>query len=232
MHSEQVLTASFGELCDATAEAFDEQLKACFQPDERLEFEVRLPAPGPGGRPPGVLVYISPKAGARWPEAWAPMLDAHHLAWVGARESGNEVDVARRVGLAQLAPAAAARVGPVDAARVFLAGFSGGGRVASMMLPVYPQRYAGALFICGANPLFAVSGEAARQLAAVPAVFLTGTGDFNLQDTELALATFQQAGVAGARLVVVDGLDHALPAPEALDEVLRYLTGGLDGDAP
>ena len=146
------------------------------------------------------------------PEGWEAALDRYNLVWVGAKDAGNEVHVARRVICALLAPLIAAQVVAIDPSRIFLSGFSGGGRVASMMMPLYPGRFAGALFICGANPLFVVSPEGVSGLDHRPLVFLTGTGDFNLEDTRLAVSTFQQAGLSRAELVVVEGLGHALPA--------------------
>ena len=44
-------------------------------------------------------------------------------------------------------------------------------------------------------------------------------------DTQMALATFQQAGVRAARLMIVDGMGHELPPHEALDTALRYMGG-------
>ena len=222
---QQTVKATFRALVEASIEPFDPQLNEFFEPGEELLYQVRTPA---GGRadPPGLFVYISPKPGAGVPDGWGEVLDEHNLIWVGAQNSGNEVHVARRVGFALLAPAIAVQTGAVDASRVVLAGFSGGGRVASMMMPAYPDRFAGALFICGANPLFTVTPDALDGLSQVPMVFLTGTGDFNLEDTRMAITTFQQAGLTKVRLEVVDGLDHALPGAADLDAALSAIIAG------
>ena len=152
------LTRPFAELRRATTD-FDPQLDAFFSLNEDLTYELRWPVSKMAR--PGVLIYISPKPGAGLPEAWAEVLDEFSLVWVGAQNSGNDVHTARRVGMALLAPVVASQAGPIDDNRVVLSGFSGGGRVASMMMPVYPGRYAGALFICGANaPVFGHPGRA------------------------------------------------------------------------
>lgn len=221
---QQTVSAKFQELLETSADGFDEQLVPFFASEEELVYQVRAPSQAGHAEPPGVLIYISPKAGAGMPDAWGEVLDRHNLVWVGAQDSGNEVHTARRVGFALLAPVIAARVDNVDTRRTFLTGFSGGGRVASMMMPMYPERFAGAIFICGANPLLSATQNTIDALGERPMVFLTGTGDFNLEDTRVSISTFQQAGLVKTELKVVDGLEHALPSAADLDVALGVLS--------
>lgn len=224
---QQTISSNFAELVSASTAAFDEQLAQFFGLDEELVYEVRTPAGTDRAEPPGVLIYISPKPGARMPDAWGEVLDEHHLIWVGALDSGNEVHVARRAGYALLAPAAAALVQSIDSSRSLLTGFSGGGRVASMMMPIYPGRFAGALFICGANPLISATQDTVDALTGMPMVFLTGTEDFNLEDTRMAFSTYQHTGLAKAQLMVVDGMGHALPEATDLNAALAIFGGAV-----
>ena len=219
----QTIHTTFHELLKASNDAFDDQLVPFFEPWEELTYQARTPTQADPAAPPGVLIYISPKPGAKMPDAWGDVLDKYNLLWVGAENSGNEVHVARRVGFALLASTIAAQVTAIDASRIFLTGFSGGGRVASMMMPAYPERFAGTIFLCGANPLFSVTQDTIDMLAQVPMVFLTGTGDFNLEDTQMAISTYQLAGLDKAQLMVVEGLGHALPSEQDLDAALRSL---------
>ena len=219
---EHTYITAFGELHDKAKDVFDLQLEGYFQPEDDLTFQVRTPS-GDSQLPMGLLIYISPKSGARMPEGWGPILDQHNLVWVGAEGSGNEVHVARRVGLALLAPAVARTYTTLDPARFYLSGFSGGGRVASMMMPSYPTLFSGAIFICGANPLTVTTEAAIETLKNVPMVFLTGTGDFNLEDTQWSLKTYLQAGLSRTNLMVIEGLEHALPDAAALNDALVCL---------
>ena len=209
----------FGTLAESAHAQIDGDLAPAFDPDEQLEFEVYVPdAPGPKG----LVVYISPKPGAAVPESWCPLLDDLGLVWVGAKHSGNQVAVARRAGLALLAPAVAAVHADMDDRRL-LTGFSGGGRVASMLMQTHPAVFGGAIYLCGANPLLLVTPEQIETIRSKPLLFLTGTGDFNLDDTQMALSTYRAAGLHNAILEIVDGLDHALPAAEAMSSALRYV---------
>ncbi len=217
------VTASFTELLEHPGTQFDDQLLEFFAPDEPLTYQVNLPD---DESPVGLLIYISPKPGARLPETWESTLKRRNLAWVAAENSGNEIHVARRVGMALLAIPLVEQQTDLNREQIILAGFSGGGRVASMMMPVYPQLFSGALFICGANPLYTATPEAITALQSTPMVFLTGSGDFNLEDTRMAIESYQQAGVP-AQLSVVDGLGHALPdATELAAAVTSLITAG------
>lgn len=212
--------AEFARLAERSSAHFDEQLLNFFDPDEELVFQIRAPARTEG--PSGVVIYISPKPGARIPQDWERVMDRHNLIWVGAENSGNEIHVARRVGMALLALTAARDIAEVRPDRILLSGFSGGGRVASMMMPVYPSIFSHAIFICGANPILTVTQDGLDQLRHKPMIFLTGTGDFNLEDTKMAVSTYHQAGLEKAELMIVDGLDHALPLAQDLDSVLAH----------
>ena len=95
-----------------------------------------------------------------------------------------------------------------------------------MMMPEYPERFVGAVFICGANPWFGGSDEIIEALGDRPMVFLTGTDDFNLEDTRMAIATYRGAGLAEARLLVVDGMGHALPGRNDLETAIEMVLRG------
>lgn len=210
--------------------SLDEQFADFFKPEDELSFQVRLPNPIRPEAPPGVLVYISPKAGAQVPVGWADVLDKNNLIWVAALDSGNEEHVARRATKAVLALLVATEASPIDSARVILSGFSGGGRVASMMMPMYHGLFCGALFICGANPLFNAAQETLAALKKKPMVFLTGTGDFNLEDTQMAIQSYHQAGLLAAELSIVEGLGHALPDGQDLQSALSFASPRIMDD--
>lgn len=216
----------FGSLLEAAGADFDPRFVEFFESQEILSYQIRKPVAA--DQCPGLLIYISPKPGAQIPEAWGAVLDRHNLVWVAAEQSGNEVPVARRVGMALLAPFAVIHgvECDVDLERMILSGFSGGGRVASMMMPVYPGRYSGALFICGVNALSVASRESIDGLMNLPMLLLTGTGDFNLDDTQMAQATYEQAGLRKTKLSIVDGLAHGLPEAPELEAALDFVALG------
>lgn len=111
------------------------------------------PAPAPQGGY-ALLVFVPPWDAARIPPQWIPALDATHTILVTAAESGNDADVFnRREPLALLAAYGVAQSYPVDPARTWVGGFSGGSRVALRLALGYPDVFHGALLDAGSDPI-------------------------------------------------------------------------------
>jgi dienelactone hydrolase len=214
------VTASLPEIIGEEAAA---RFESVVEPDEAIEWELYVPESYTPERPPGLLVYVSPTDSGRLPEGWQVVLDAANVVWIGANRSGNRVRVARRATYAMVAPAVAARDYRIDSSRVYISGFSGGGRVASMIAPDYPHVFRGALYICGVNPWDDRDPERADAVQANRYVFLTGRKDFNRGETRSVHRAYRRAGVENALLMDIPGMDHSLPSPEKLAEALDYL---------
>ena len=115
---------------------------------ERFTVYVPPGPPPPGGY--GVLVFVPPWEDARLPATWTPVLDMAGVIFVSAARSGNDASVlGRREPLALIAAANIAAGYPVNPARVFVGGFSGGSRVAMRLAVAYPDIFAGALLDAG-----------------------------------------------------------------------------------
>jgi hypothetical protein len=182
------------------------------EPDEAIEWQVYVPETYDPEAPTGLMVYISPMDSGEIPGRWKEVMDAGNLIWIGANKSGNLV-----------APAVVARSYKVDSSRVYVSGFSGGGRVASMVAPEYAQLFKGAVFICGVE--FWGSRKPA-QLDAVKAnryVFLTGKKDFNRGETRSAHRSYRRAGVDDVLLMDISGMDHSLPSAVKFAEAIAFL---------
>jgi len=171
------------------------------------------------------MVYVSPSDSGRIPEGWKDVMDVNNMIWIAANRSGNRTRVARRVSYALFAPAVVARDYEINIARVFVSGFSGGGRVASMVAPEYPTVFKGAIFICGVN--FWGNREP-DQLGVVQAnryVFLTGREDFNRDETRSAYKSYKKAGAENVLLMDIGGMDHRNPSAKRLAEAIAFLDG-------
>jgi len=109
----------------------------------------RMPAAGYG-----LIVFVPPWDTARLPDGWGPVLDQYGVIFVSASRSGNDQSVlARREPLALLAEANVAQRYHLDAARIYLAGFSGGSRVALRIALGYPDVFRGAILNAGSDPI-------------------------------------------------------------------------------
>lgn len=152
------------------------------------------PAPAADGRY-ALLVFVPPWRDARAPTQWIPVLDATHTILATAADSGNDANVMnRREPLALLAAYGVAQRYPIDPARTYVGGFSGGSRVALRLALGYPDVFRGALLDAGSDPI----GTAAIPLPPVAVlhqfqqssriVFLTGSDDA-VRQTQLAHAS-------------------------------------------
>jgi len=191
-------------------------------PDSSISWEVHLPA-NDGGEPPGVLVYISPTNSGELDPRWREVIDRHKLIYIAANDSGNRKYTNRRMVLATLAVQALAQQYHFRADKVVVAGFSGGGRVASLVASQYPQAFSGALYICGVNFWKKSQTPDVARVIQNRFVFLTGSRDFNLRETRQVYRRYLEAGAQHSKLIEVTGMAHELPDAAGLDEALQYL---------
>jgi predicted esterase len=117
------------------------------------KFIVYLPSIKPA-RGFGLLVFVPPWQDARIPAGWPAVLDQYGVIFVSAARSGNdEATFARREPLALLAVHNIMQQHPVDSERIYIAGFSGGSRVALRLALGYPDLFRGAILNAGSGPI-------------------------------------------------------------------------------
>jgi pimeloyl-ACP methyl ester carboxylesterase len=188
--------------------------------DRPIRFHVRLPkTPAQSG----VLVFIQPVSAGEPPEDWGPALDRAHLIWVAAVGFGNDRPRAERVLAAMAAASLIERLQPVDESRVYIAGMSGGGRIASQIAARFPRRFDGALYIVGADFWTAAEEKYLPGIAANRYVFVTGARDFNRRDMKRVFAKYQAAGVKRTLLMDLPGFGHEYPDAEQLATAIEFL---------
>jgi tetratricopeptide (TPR) repeat protein len=205
----------------------------------------------PDGEPPaagwGLLVWISPGryGGAGRPETLAT-LARHHLIWVGANASGNDRNRWDRWGLALDAAWHLQKLYAIDPSRIYVAGYSGGGRAASALTMLYPDVFRAGLMVMGidwyrdlpvpdhpgthwpapfARPprdLFKLAKERSRF------VLLTGERDFNRVQTRVVRDELADDGFRTVTYLEVPAMSHYDPVPA---EWLEKAYSALDGMA-
>lgn len=109
--------------------------------------------PAGSGDAYGLVVFISPGSDFVVPPDWRGILARERLILVSARRSGNAQNMlGRRVPLALHGYGYATRHYKVDPERVYVAGFSGGGRTAQLVAFAYPDVFRGVLMFAGSDP--------------------------------------------------------------------------------
>lgn len=196
---------------------------AHFKKNEIVRWQITLPANYKAQAPQGLLIYISPQDSGEIYDMWIPLLTEKNLIWISADKSGNSYSPQRRVLQALLAIQLASKNYQVDKQRIYLAGFSGGGRVASMMAPLYPEVFTGAIFMGGANHWGSRLPDKISLMRKKSYVFINGDSDFNLKESKQVSKKFRQADIGNLEFFEVPGLGHMPPDTKWLAAAIDFL---------
>ena len=195
-----------------------------------------------GDAPPqgyGLIVFIAPWDDGAIPREWRQVLDRHHLIYVGADRSGNDYNMLwRRLPLALHAYENVASRYRLDAARVYVSGFSGGSRTAMRAALSYPDVFRGAILNSGSDP-FGDSG-----IAAPPAdlfrefqersrvVLVSGTEDLLIVARDAGmLDSASRLCVKGVNTQPMSHTGHVLMRGFMLDHAIAAIENGAGEDA-
>jgi len=194
-----------------------------FRPGTSIEFELYVPKTYDPSKPAGILTYISPSRSGAIPNTWKRVIDQRNLIWVSVDHSGNDRTVQRRMAEALASADYVRNHYRTDETRTYIAGFSGGGRMASMISYYFADLFEGALYICGANTFPEQDPVAIARMRMNRFVFLTGTEDFNEDDTRGVFDRYKAAGMDGIKIMVVQNLHHELPRGKDFDTAMDWL---------
>jgi predicted esterase len=188
--------------------------------DKLLHYRVRIP---PGEGPKGVLVFVNSGESGEMPRTWAAQLDAQKLIWIAADDFGNAHPSSQRILAAITALNLIESTETVDAKRLYIAGISGGGRIASQVMTRFPQYFGGALFIVGADFWTAAEEPLLPRIVANRYVFITGSADFNQLSMQRMFKKYREAGVTQALLMDLRHFGHQYPNAEQLGTAIAFL---------
>ena len=199
------------------------ELAQVFAPEDTLQWEVVVPE-AQREAPSGLLVYISPTDTGTIPRTWRRLLDSHNLIWIGANASGNSRPVVQRVAYAVMAVPLLEERYDVNSDRIYLAGFSGGARVAGLAIAAYPHLFDGAIYIGGAEmwQQDRPPPDMAR-MAQNRFVFLVGSEDGNRAVARQVHSAYAAAGVERLDMMVVRRMGHVLPDARKMHDALGFL---------
>ncbi|HEU4653514.1 MAG TPA: hypothetical protein VFS47_05975 [Steroidobacteraceae bacterium] len=206
-------SATLAELLPQQAASF----AAVIPPDRKVAWTLRVPDIA---SPHGVIVFVSPRDSGGPPGSWSEVLEQENLVWVSAEHFGNTTPTAQRILAAVMGLALVQRDYKIDRQRIYIAGMSGGGRVASKAIATSPQLFTGAIYLCGADPLPTGAAAAATSKRFV---FVTGTRDFNRREMKHVARRYSKLGVRNVLVLDIPGMGHELVDAGHLEEAIQYL---------
>jgi hypothetical protein len=193
--------------------------------NEEIEWRAFIPWTYDPVRPPGVLVFISSIDWGGIPEEWAAVMDARNLIWISPSQSGDSAPVQERIVKAILAPRVVDVDYTVNAERIFIAGFGGGGKIANLVQATDPAAFRGGIYMCGA--LFWGDKTPAKidQMRANRHVFIRACSDPKEREVRGVYDEYRKAGFEEVELITVQTRRRRLPQPKYVDQAIRYLDG-------
>ncbi len=213
---------------------------------EDESFVVYMPADyNPTQATHGLIVWLSPSVNGGVPDEWKPVLDRLQLVWIGTNDAGNKREVQwHRLALALDGLDNLTSHFAIDEERIYVSGFSGGARAASLLAQNYPDLVRGALCICGVSyfrevgntkrrgyhfePQFTRPGPDLYNLACTRSrfVLLTGEKDFNQIETYSIFKNgFKRDPYKHVTYLEVPGMEHEVPDAEWFERALQALDG-------
>lgn len=114
-------------------------------------FQIYVPKTYDAAKPAGLFVWISPGDTGRMPQSWVDVLGKRNLIGIGPDRAGNDREIWYRVALALDAVHNMKKLYAIDPARIYVAGFSGGGRLASRVGLHYADVFTGGIYMGGCN---------------------------------------------------------------------------------
>lgn len=191
--------------------------------DEEITWKMSVPESYDPSRPAGLVVYISPSDRGWIPRRWQPVMDDENLIWIGADNSGNDTVIARRMLFAVLGPSIVRQDYEIHSDRIYLSGFSGGGKVSGMVATNFANLFQGAIYICGAEYWNETPPPPLEQVIQNRYVFLSGHKDFNLDLTKTIYRRYKRAGVSNSKLLIAPGMGHQNPSAKYFRQAIDFL---------
>ena len=194
-----------------------------FDAGEAITWQYFVPPDYTPDKPAGLLVYISPTRSGAMPKEWRSVMSEHNMIWVGADQSGNRTKVPRRVLLSLLSVELAKQDYEIESRRVYLSGFSGGGRVASMAVIDNADIFSGGLFFCGADLWHLEESPNTELMRRNRYVLITGTRDQALEPVKKTYRGYRRAGIDQAKLMIIRNMGHNTPRRSDFAKAVRFL---------
>jgi hypothetical protein len=192
-----------------------------------VRYQLYVPKDYHARKPWPLVVFISPGDDPLGWRYWQKPCEALGMFFCAAYGAGNNCPPGLRIRKVLDVFDDVRRRYSIDPDQTYVAGFSGGGRIACTIAYALPEYCGGLIPVCGTNPLNPLSYLRHRAQDRLSAAFVTGSGDFNRKENEEYMFPMVREMGVRARLWVVPKLGHGIPPPEVLKEVHAWLADDL-----
>lgn len=176
---------------------------------------------------PGLVLFVSAGPKPQGLETFRKTCDERLLVFASPHNAGNGVDSRQRIRIILDVLDDVRREYGIDPDRTYIAGFSGGGRIACGVGFSLPELFGGVIPVCAAGELREETWLRQRVIDRLSVAHLTGDGDFNRGEVE----RFRGAMLANvgmrSKVWVAPQTGHAIPKADFVDQAVAWLDDGL-----
>ncbi len=177
---------------------------------------------------PGMALVLFISAGDQ-PAGWGSLQSVCQqkgIAFASPYNAGNNTPMPRRIRIVLDVLDDLRRRHRIDADRTYLAGFSGGGRVACGITFALPELFGGVIPVCAGGDLREEPWLRHRVMDRLSVAMITGTGDFNRGEVERFRGPMLAEMGVRTKATTVEKLGHGIPDAKTLSEVIEWLDAG------
>jgi len=164
------------------------------------------------------------------PDGWAqlePVCRKQGILFASPYGAGNACPGKQRVRIVLDVLDQVRRDWRVDPDRTYIAGISGGGRMACAIGFALPECFGGVIGICAGGELRSERWLRHRLRERMSVAYVTGDRDFNRAEVQRLRTPVLKALEVRTRVWVAPGMGHAMPSAAILAEVFAWLEEGL-----
>jgi predicted esterase len=190
------------------------------------QYQLFVPARKDKAKKLPLIVFVSPGSA---PSSWSSferLCRARGFLFAAPSGAGNDCPAKKRVRIVLDVLDDVRRNYPTDPDRTYIAGFSGGGRIACAIAFALPELFGGVMPICASGDLREESWLRQRVGDRLRVALLTGATDFNRGEVERLRGPYLKEVGMTARVWVQPGLGHGMPNDKVLGEALTWLDEG------
>ena len=193
---------------------------------QRYERFVPAPAKGKTDGLPMVLFISAGDGPAGWSQLES-VCKQKGILFASPFGAGNNTPMPRRVRIVLDVLDDVRRQYRIDPDRTYVAGFSGGGRVACQIAFGLPELFGGAIPVCAGGDLREEAWLRHRAIERLSIAFLTGTEDFNLGEVERFRGPMFSDMAIRTKVTVVPKMGHGIPDAKPFLLSLEWLDAGV-----
>ncbi len=192
--------------------------------EQSLLWHIYVPPDYTPTKPAGLFVYISPSTKADPPRPWRSVLAKKNYIYVSAGRAGNKVPANQRILNALLAVQYMNANYALDESRTLISGFSGGARIASIIVESAPGIFEEAVLMGGAIKSQTSLEALGQKLEGGAYVFITGRKDQARDEMKASYAQYKKAGLTRLKFIDERNIGHELPKSRILRRALDFLS--------